>query len=129
VLLLLYTEKPVPRSKELVVVHDDSSKKARLQKIQILDTETHLLLQLITPVREDWIKLERERERERIVVGGGEWPAIYKGFNFHVINTNPKSMRHLMVYTHLMIVSSFTGLPLLCILSVNHNPFFIEWTF
>jgi hypothetical protein len=63
VLLLLYTEKPVPRSKELVVVHDDSSKKARLQKIQILDTETHLLLQLITPVREDWIKLERERER------------------------------------------------------------------
>jgi len=65
VLLLLYTEKPVPRSKELVVAHDDSSKKARLQKIQILDTETHLLLQLITPVREDWIKLERERERER----------------------------------------------------------------
>jgi hypothetical protein len=128
VLLLLYTKKPVPRSKELVVVHDDSSKKARLQKIQILDTETHLLLQLITPVREDWIKLERVG-REMIVVGGGEWPAIYKGFNFHVINTNPKSMRHLMVYTHLMIVSSFTGLPLLCILSVNHNPFFIEWTF
>jgi hypothetical protein len=112
VLLLLYTEKPVPRSKELVVVHDDSSKKARLQKIQILDTETHLLLQLITPVREDWIKLERERERERIVVGGGEWPAIYKGFNFHVINTNPKSMLHLMVYTHLMLVNSFTSLPL-----------------
>ena len=127
-LLLLYTEKPVPRSKELVAAHDDSSKKARLQKIQILDTETHLLLQLITPVREDWIKLERGG-REMIVVGGGEWPAIYKGFNFHVINTNPKSMRHLMVYTHLMIVSSFTGLPLLCILSVNHNPFFIEWTF
>jgi len=72
---------------------------------------------------------EGEGEREMIVVGGGEWPAIYKGFNFHVINTNPKSMRHLMVYTHLMIVSSFTGLPLLCILSVNHNPFFIEWTF
>jgi hypothetical protein len=70
-----------------------------------------------------------EGERERIVVGGGEWPAIYKGFNFHVINTNPKSMRHLMVYTHLMIVNSFTSLPLLCILSVNHNPFFIEWIF
>jgi hypothetical protein len=61
--VLLYTEKPVPRSKELVAAQDDSSKKARLQKIQILDTETHLLLQLITPVREDWIKLERERER------------------------------------------------------------------
>ena len=41
-LLLLYTEKPVPRSKELVVAHDDSSKKARLQKIQILDTETRV---------------------------------------------------------------------------------------
>jgi hypothetical protein len=49
-----------------------------------------------------------EGERERIVVGGGEWPAIYEGFNFHVINTNPKSMRHLMVYTHLILVNSFT---------------------
>jgi hypothetical protein len=25
-----------------------------------------------------------------------------------VINTNPKSMRHLMVYTHLILVNSFT---------------------
>jgi len=113
-------------------MHDDSSKKARLQRVQILETETHLLPSTNYTSERRLDKAgegEREGEREMIVVGGGERPAIYKGFNFHVINTNPKSMRHLMVYTHLMLVNSFTSLPLLCILSVNHNPFFIEWIF